>query len=243
MKCAGSFYDDHTVGLTSCTKTAGCGQDGCPDLQARQRRRDQELGQAIADTYHDRHPPKNSDITKYRIRLFQQAESLRASGHVARWHTLPHAGDRQTVAEHSGQAVSLLLLLHPGPSLSLIKALMWHDSAERIVGDVPSPVRRRYSEYGEMYEDIEAMVHDEHHPIVARSMTDLTKEERVWLKTIDVLELVMHCQDLVMIGNRHAERPRDLGRKWLRENTDTPQIVLDFLDHYFNQDGGPRSFA
>lgn len=188
------------------------------------------------------HQPGNQ-IMAHRKRLFEQVESLRASGHVARWHVFPQLGSRQTVAEHSGQAVSLLLLLHPGPSLSLIKAMLWHDSAERIVGDVPAPVRRQFPEYSEIYEKIEVLVHDQHHPAVSRAMTDLTIEECQWLKAIDVLELVMHCHDLEMLGNRHAAIARNRACDYLKNDPNTPKIVLEFLQHYFTQDGGPRSFV
>ena len=49
--CSGEF-DDNADGNTSrCTPTRGCGLAKCPDLQARQQRQNQELGEAIAETY------------------------------------------------------------------------------------------------------------------------------------------------------------------------------------------------
>lgn len=233
-RCTGS-YDSNTDGnVSECTRFNGCGLEGCPDLQARQMRQNKDLGEAIAKTYHAQPKP---------AARFFEIESLRASGHTRRWHTFPHLGDSQTVAEHSGQAVSLLLLLHPSPSVSLIKALMWHDTAERIAGDVPAPIRRMNPDFAEHYELVEAKIHDEHHPSVARAMASLTIEELTWLKAIDVLELVMHCHDMWMLGNRHALIVRDRGVGYLENERKTPPIVLEFLNHYLTQDGGPRSFA
>lgn len=49
--CSGEF-DDNADGNTShCTPTRGCGLANCPDLQARQQRQNQRLGEAIAETY------------------------------------------------------------------------------------------------------------------------------------------------------------------------------------------------
>lgn len=94
---------------------------------------------------------------------FDETLSLRASGHVRRWHTI-RTITQQTVAEHSGQALTLLLQLHPDPSFNLIRALLWHDSAERVVGDVPSPALRADIVYRDAYEHAERVVFVTQHP-------------------------------------------------------------------------------
>ena len=66
--------------------------------------------------------------------------AAREGGNVLRCHTVPHHG-QYSVGKHSYDALSLLLLLHPNPSMNLVKATLWHDCAERFVGDMPAPAK------------------------------------------------------------------------------------------------------
>lgn len=166
--------------------------------------------------------------------------SLRASGLVSRWHTVPTL-HRQNVAEHSGQAVSLLLMLHPKPSLNLIKAMMWHDSAERHCGDVPAPVRKENQALSKEYELSEIGFTHEHHPTAYYAQANLTVEERAWLKAIDVLELILYCQDEVTLGNGRFGAICARAEGYLKNSHSTPVEVLNFLD-WFNTNR-TRSFA
>jgi 5'-deoxynucleotidase YfbR-like HD superfamily hydrolase len=166
--------------------------------------------------------------------------SLRFSGHVSRWHTLPFYGS-QTVAEHSGQALSLLFMLYPGdPSIELIKALLWHDSAERHVGDMPAPVRRANAELAEAYEAAEMQFLLREHPVAHSAISNLTSDDLKWLKAIDVLELLLWCGDQKMLGNQHVvfvER-RALG---YLERPEIPEEVTKFVVEY--REKGTVSFA
>ncbi len=175
-----------------------------------------------------------------KISILEQALSLRASGHVKRWHTAQLIG-QQTVAEHSGQAVSLLLLLHPDPSVSLIKSMLWHDSSERLVGDMPAPIKRTSKILSDEYEAAENRVMSAIHPLAYEALQDLTEESLAWLRAIDVLELVMLCYDQVMLGNTHFQVIADRAVKYLTESTKTPTLVRDFLAEYLQDP--MRSFA
>jgi 5'-deoxynucleotidase YfbR-like HD superfamily hydrolase len=167
--------------------------------------------------------------------------SLRASGHTKRWHTLQIIGE-QTVAEHSAQAVSLLFMLYPGdPSTNLTKALLWHDSSERYVGDSPAPARRDNPEFSRSYEAVEHIFMLAAHPFAFHALSLLTDTERAWLKAIDVLELLLFCGDQSLLGNTHLNVVAGRALNYLRTDTNTPKEVLEFVDEY--QDHGPRSFA
>lgn len=167
--------------------------------------------------------------------------SLRASGLTRRWHTLQHHAPGQNVAEHSAQALTLLLLLHPDPSLNLIRAVLWHDSAERGVGDVPSPARRANPKYAKAYEEAEMDFMRQHHPTAYVSLINLTHDEKMWLGAVDVLDLVMWCSDQVMLGNQHAVIVLERALIYLRENKSTPAQVTEFMDRF--EEEGPQSFA
>jgi hypothetical protein len=55
---------------------------------------------------------------------------------VRRWHQNPAlAHTHQTIADHQGRCVLLLLALHPAPSLALLRAVATHDIGERVAGD------------------------------------------------------------------------------------------------------------
>lgn len=171
-------------------------------------------------------------------KIFQQVLSLRASGHVRRWHTIRVIGE-QTAAEHSGAAVSLMLLLHPSPSIALLKAMSWHDSSERVVGDVPAPIRRKMPEFAAMYEQMERVVAMDQHPI---AIVELTDEEQTWLRAIDVLELLMFASEQVRIGNADFEIVYGRALSCLDRSQETPLRVRSFASWY-SQHGRWENFA
>src|SRR5690606_17115019 len=126
-----------------------------------------------------------------------EALSLRASGHTTRWHTIHHL-KRQTVSEHSAQALNLLLILHENPTVDLIKAVLWHDSAERVVGDLPAPALRGNPRLREEYKSAEACFFSTH-DTPYRAFLSLSAEDQAWLRGVDILELYLWCHDEMML--------------------------------------------
>lgn len=127
--------------------------------------------------------------------LLTRLAATREAGTVRRCHIVPHHG-QYNIAQHSYGAVSLLLLLHPKPSLKLIKAVQWHDVAERWLGDVPAPAKWEHTELGEVYERAEA-------ELLKRLglFAQLTDLEQEWLKAVDTLELWLWCREEEALGN------------------------------------------
>ena len=61
---------------------------------------------------------------------------LYLSGSVQRWHMNPiMARTGQTLADHQGRCVLLLLALHGAPSFALIRAMATHDVGEVGAGE------------------------------------------------------------------------------------------------------------
>src|SRR3990167_6644390 len=87
----------------------------------------------------------------------QQIARLRDSGNVRRAHVFPHHGE-YSVGLHSYNALSMLLLLHPGPSIALVEAVLWHDAAEKTLGDLPATAKWTYPMLAKAYELAEAEV-------------------------------------------------------------------------------------
>ena len=128
-------------------------------------------------------------------RLRTRLAATREAGTVRRCHIVPHHG-QYNIAQHSYGAVSLVLLLHPNPSVSLIKAVQWHDVAERWLGDVPAPAKWDNPELGEVYERTEAQLLNR-----LGLFAQLTAEEQAWLKAVDTLELWLWCREEEALGN------------------------------------------
>lgn len=124
--------------------------------------------------------------------------ATREGGAVRRCHIVPHHG-QYNVAQHTYGAVSLLLLLHPEPSVDLIKAVQWHDVGERWLGDMPAPAKWENPALGEVYEAAEEEILDR-----LGLMPDLTEEDRRWLKAVDTLELWLWCREEEALGNERV---------------------------------------
>jgi len=128
--------------------------------------------------------------------------ATREGGAVRRCHIVPHHG-LYNVAQHSYGAVSLLLILHPDPPLALIKAVQWHDVAERWLGDMPAPAKMVNAELAAEYELTEAR-------ILSRLglLPNLTAGEKAWLRAVDVLDLWMWSREEERMGNGNVTRMR-----------------------------------
>ena len=127
--------------------------------------------------------------------LLTRLAATREAGTVRRCHIVPHHG-QYNIAQHSYGAVSLLLLLHPNPSLTLIKAVQWHDVAERWLGDIPAPAKWTHAELGEAYERAEEELLK-----CLGLFGELTDLEVAWLKAVDTLELWLWCREEEALGN------------------------------------------
>lgn len=158
------------------------------------------------------------------IETVTQILSLRASGNVQRCHTNMHHGN-YLISEHIGQGITLLLLLHPDPSLNLIRAWTFHDSPELWTGDTPAPTKRRFPQLKAELNAVEQAHHEEHPRTHSGLLTD---SDVRWLKGIDLLELYLWCRDQELVGNMHATVVAERVHDWMKEN-DTPDQVMAFL--------------
>lgn len=154
----------------------------------------------------------------------------REGGNVRRCHVVPHHGE-YTVGKHSYDAVSMLLVLHPNPSIYLIKALLWHDGTERWVGDMPGPAKMYNKRLGEVYKEAEYTV------TVAWEMFDavefLKEDDFRWLDAIDKLELFLWCKDQMALGNKHVrEFHRNLEDYFERDPDHMPDVCKKFYEEY-----------
>lgn len=158
-------------------------------------------------------------------RLAVKVKAFREAGEVRRAHCLPHFGTYD-VAQHSYNAASLLLVLNPEASLSLVKAMLWHDSAERWVGDTPSPALASSKALKLAYCELEARI------LASLGVPAISDEELRWMIACDKLECLLWAREQVSIGNQHAEPFVWNVRDWFVNNRDNvPGLAYDYLAH------------
>lgn len=159
--------------------------------------------------------------------LIERVLVAREAGAVERCHTFPHHG-KYTVAEHCYGVVSLLFLLYPIPSINLIKSCLWHDTAERFLGDLPAPTKWKHGELRAAYETVE----EDTLKSLGFSF-ELTEEELSWVKVLDKLELWLWAQHQKAMGNRYIEDLKKRVEDWFDNSLDNiPEPVLEFIRSY-----------
>lgn len=131
--------------------------------------------------------------------------AAREAGNVRRCHTIPHHGE-YTIGKHCFDCLNLLFILHPEPSVNLIKCMLHHDSGERWVGDLPAPAKWYNEEAAETHEvaEIAAMISWGFWD----GQPNLTDEDRLWLKSIDLIEFYLWTLDQEAMGNRNVENSK-----------------------------------
>lgn len=127
--------------------------------------------------------------------ILNQILAAREGGAVERCHATPHIGT-YTNAQHCYGAVSLLLILHPNPSVDLIRAVQFHDVAERWLGDVPATGKGAFRNE---YEEAEARLQMD-----LDLMPLLGEEDHNWLRAVDILDLWLWAREQLYLGNRAA---------------------------------------
>ena len=118
------------------------------------------------------------------------------AGRTKRWHTNQHL--EQTVADHHGQCVGLLLRLYPPanngntPSYSLIYEMAHHDLGEAVVGDMPGPAKDMYKDIARAMRNAEKEVRKD----MGVPFHPLTDREARWLHFIDKFEAYIFAQEV-----------------------------------------------
>jgi 5'-deoxynucleotidase YfbR-like HD superfamily hydrolase len=160
------------------------------------------------------------------ITKLEQVLAIREGGGVKRLHTVPTLRD-YLVSSHSWTMVTLLLLLHPKPTVRLIQAVQFHDVFERWVGDIPAPAKYWINpDLGREARETERRVEQ-----ILDIGQELTKDEVRWLKALDFLELLMWCDEELSLGNTSIEPVRTNIRR-LMTQVELPDEVAEFMKTY-----------
>jgi len=112
-------------------------------------------------------------------------DSVRKAGKIVRCHTLGEDTDKgYNVGNHCYNALSLLLVLNPSASINLIKTVLWHDTSELWLGDMPATAKWNNPDLKQAYAEAEKKI-DKSLGIDYQ----LNDQEILWMKTVDIMEL------------------------------------------------------
>jgi hypothetical protein len=146
------------------------------------------------------------------------------AGFVRRWHCNPelsHTADR--IDGHSGRVARIVLMLHPDPTVRLLKAALIHDDGESVIGDVKAPSKDANPQMALWLSEAETAAREG----IWGDDDALTESEHDWLKFADRL-------DAYMWANFHA--PHVMGddgwpdaREWLLGQA----YILNVVDDVF----------
>jgi len=156
----------------------------------------------------------------------ERLELTRQGGTVKRSHTnFIHQPENN--AEHTYNMLNIILILHPNPSVDLIKAASWHDVPERFTGDIPSPAKRLFPKLKEASLEAEKRIAKQFNFDVV-----LSDDELNWLKAADKLEYMMHCAEEIARGNAMARVRMDRVKEDILTNNATPPQIREFAENY-----------
>lgn len=109
-----------------------------------------------------------------------------------RYHTI-RTLQRETVGHHSHGVAMFVVLLGGGEDV--LRAALFHDLAEHILGDIPSPAKKKYG-IGEQVNELEEQLLKGVH-----FSTELGDTSRRMLKFADIFQGMAFCTREVKMGN------------------------------------------
>lgn len=130
--------------------------------------------------------------------LYQRVLYLLNGGATRRFHTITTIKD-VTVAAHQYTVAWLCYVLTKEPALNLIMAALVHDTAEQVVGDVPSPTKKMLGSDVMFLRTEVKLLQDNCAEFL------LTREEEHVLSIADKLAGMLECVQERALGNRNVE--------------------------------------
>lgn len=109
----------------------------------------------------------------------------------------------------------MLFALHHSPSFDLIRAVTFHDSAEHIIGDAPSPGLKAYPIYGDAYHYAQDQLLRETYGFDIRA---LSQRDKNWLNALDKLEPLIFGLRQISLGNSEGVTIVDNVKQWFWTN-------------------------
>lgn len=126
--------------------------------------------------------------------MLDQIRFMIAGSEVTRYHTI-RTIQTESVGHHSHQVAVLCAILYPNASAQLLKAALFHDLAEHVTGDIPSPSKKKYG-IGEQVSELEdTLLRDVGFEI------KLDAHDKRCLKFADIFQGALFCVRELQLGN------------------------------------------
>lgn len=139
--------------------------------------------------------------------------SIFKGGYVKRYHTVDMIKE-QSVASHSWGVAVILCQMIKNPSPQLLKAALYHDVAEHVIGDMPATTKWRFEELSKAMSKAEQEI--EHELGLDVKLDDT---EKAYLKFADMAELIITCVREYNLGNRDAAEIVRRGLTYLEDRS------------------------
>lgn len=137
-----------------------------------------------------------------------------AAGQVMRWHTKGHTSRPQDVAQHSHGVAMWIALLHPEPSVALLKAAIMHDLPEVRTGDVPRYVKAATPEIRGILDKTEAAMALQYGYQTEEGLTD---DEVKWLHACDLFDAWLFLMQNIICNNEMVRQDFTRAGRELKE--------------------------
>lgn len=111
-----------------------------------------------------------------------------SSGGIVRYHAQPYFHTHQRLGEHVWGVLTLILSLHPNPSMELVRATQFHDAAELWMGDIPYPATRNFAALKKAKDEAEFIINKGK---FEGSYHTLSEVDQAWLEWADRTEAVI----------------------------------------------------
>lgn len=159
-----------------------------------------------------------------KIQLFREANR------VERCHMVPHQRP-YSVGHHTQDVAGLVILTwmehHKElPRAEVIAAAVFHDTPERLIGDIPSQVKKRIVNRRNVVDE-EQSVHE-----AMGTDFELLPLEAQWVYWCDVLELLLWAyEETLQQGNYAAQQLLNDVEGWASQQQ-WPQVFIDIWSRY-----------
>lgn len=148
-----------------------------------------------------------------------------------RYHVVPTI-HTETIGHHSHMVASLLVLLYPDCKRNVIIAALFHDLAECMTGDIPSPSKRFMGkEFIDKLDALEEKVFIDNEVV----FPELSKEEKHQLKVCDILAGMVRCHYETALGNNHIIESFYNFASYFREQNCTNKKAQELYDWLYDQ--------
>ena len=146
-----------------------------------------------------------------------------ANHRVTRWHTNPHlCRIGQTNADHCAGMAALAITIWPDTSAQLLRAILTHDAAESVIGDIPGPGKRDNPQLLMAYGETQDTVDAENGWVVDLHWSDL--QRLTFLDRLEAYRFVRLHAPCELINADWRET-----YAWLREAAKAHNVDIDWM--------------